>query len=62
MDYRPYTNEVPIASVALGGRIIEKHFKLDNNSESEDDVLLLNPNEFKQMVNSVRKVEKSLGT
>ena len=53
--------EVPIASVVLGGRIIEKHFKLQDNSGSEDDAFSLKPEEFKQMVNSIRKVEKSLG-
>ena len=53
--------EVPIASVILGGRIIEKHFKLTENSNSEDDAFSLTPKEFKQMVDSVRKVEKSLG-
>lgn len=53
--------EVPITSVVLGGRIIEKHFKLKDNSGSEDDAFSLKPNEFKQMVDSIRKVEKSLG-
>ena len=54
--------EVPIASVVLGGRIIEKHFKLTENSGSEDDAFSLTPEEFKKMVNSIRIVEKSLGT
>ena len=53
--------EVPIASVVLGGRIIEKHFKLTEKSDSEDDAFSLTPSEFKQMVDSVRKVEKTLG-
>jgi len=53
--------EVPIASVVLGGRIIEKHFKLTENSGSEDDAFSLTPSEFKEMVDSVRKVEKTLG-
>ena len=53
--------EVPIASVVLGGRIIEKHFKLNDDSGSEDDAFSLTPIEFKQMVDSVRKVEKTLG-
>ena len=53
--------EVPIASVVLGGRIIEKHFKLIDDSGSEDDAFSLTPIEFKQMVESVRKVEKTLG-
>ena len=54
--------EVPIASVVLGGRIIEKHFKLTDDSGSEDDAFSLKPDEFKKMVDSVRIVEKTLGT
>jgi pseudaminic acid synthase len=53
--------EVPIASVVLGGRIIEKHFKLTDDSGSEDDAFSLKPEEFKKMVDSVRTVEKTLG-
>jgi pseudaminic acid synthase len=53
--------EVPIASVVLGGRIIEKHFKLTDDSGSEDDAFSLKPDEFKKMVDSVRIVEKTLG-
>ena len=53
--------EVPIASVVLGGRIIEKHFKLTDDSGSEDDAFSLKPDEFKQMVDSVRVAEKTLG-
>lgn len=53
--------EVPIASVVLGARIIEKHFKLSDNSGSEDDAFSLTPTEFKQMVDAVRKVEKTIG-
>lgn len=53
--------EVPIASVCLGARIIEKHFTLDKNSGSPDDAFSLNPVEFKQMVDSVRNVEKAIG-
>ena len=53
--------EVPIASVVLGGRIIEKHFKLTDDSGSEDDAFSLKPDEFKKMVESVRIVEKTLG-
>ena len=53
--------EVPIASVVLGGRIIEKHFKLNDDSGSEDDAFSLTPIEFKKMVDAVRTVEKTLG-
>lgn len=53
--------EVPIAAVCLGAKVIEKHFTLDRSSGSPDDKFSLLPSEFKQMVESIRKVEKSLG-
>jgi pseudaminic acid synthase len=53
--------EVPITAVALGAKIIEKHFILSRNSESPDDAFSLTPSEFKQMVDSVRIAEKSIG-
>ena len=53
--------EVPIAAVALGARIVEKHFTLSRESGSADDEFSLTPDEFKQMVDSIRIVEKTLG-
>jgi pseudaminic acid synthase len=53
--------EVPIASVCVGARVIEKHFTLSRDSGSADDAFSLTPPEFKQMVDSVRIVEKTLG-
>ena len=53
--------EVPLASVVLGARIIEKHFTLSRDSGSEDDAFSLLPIEFKQMVDSVRIIEKTIG-
>lgn len=53
--------EVPITAVALGARIIEKHFTLSRDSGSPDDAFSLTPDEFKHMVDSIRIVEKSLG-
>lgn len=53
--------EVPIASVCLGASVIEKHFTLSRQSGSADDAFSLEPNEFKQMVESIRVVEKTLG-
>ncbi|MEO5907504.1 MAG: pseudaminic acid synthase [Saprospiraceae bacterium] len=53
---------VPVASVALGAKIIEKHFILDKNLGGPDASFSLEPAEFKLMVDSVRDVEKSLGT
>ncbi|MEN4018365.1 MAG: pseudaminic acid synthase [Methanobacterium sp.] len=54
-------NSVPIASVALGAKIIEKHFILDRNLGGPDAEFSLEPEEFKVMVKSVREVEKALG-
>lgn len=52
---------VPIASVALGACIIEKHLTLDRKLGGPDAAFSLEPNEFKAMVKSVREVEKALG-
>jgi len=52
---------VPIASVALGACIIEKHLTLDRKLEGPDAAFSLEPDEFKAMVKSVREVEKALG-
>jgi pseudaminic acid synthase len=53
--------EVPVASVCMGAKIIEKHFTLSRQSGSPDDAFSLEPHEFKQMVDSVRIVEKTIG-
>lgn len=52
---------VPIASIALGAKVIEKHFILDKSIGGPDASFSLEPNEFKQMVNAVRDAEKALG-
>lgn len=53
--------EVPIAAVALGAEIIEKHFTLDHNMEGPDHKASLEPDELKLMVDGIRKIEKALG-
>lgn len=53
--------EVPIAAVAIGASIIEKHFTLDRDMEGPDHKASLNPNEFNQMVMSIRNIEKAFG-
>lgn len=53
--------EVPIAAVALGAKIIEKHFTLDRNMEGPDHKASLEPNELKNMVDSIRNIEIALG-
>ena len=52
----------PIASVALGSRIIEKHFILDRKMGGPDAAFSMEPDEFKTMVEAIRDVEKALGT
>lgn len=53
--------EVPIAAVALGARIIEKHFTLDKNMEGPDHKASLEPEELKKMVAGIRNIEEALG-
>ncbi|MBA4745336.1 MAG: pseudaminic acid synthase [Muricauda sp.] len=52
---------VPIVSVALGARVIEKHFILDREFGGVDSAFSMNPDEFKEMVRAVREAEKCLG-
>ena len=54
--------EVPVASVALGASIIEKHMILDRNLGGPDAAFSLEPEEFKTLVKQVRNVEKAIGT
>ncbi|MCR4639504.1 N-acetylneuraminate synthase [Ruminococcus sp.] len=53
--------EVPIAAVALGAEVIEKHFTLDRNMEGPDHKASLEPSELKAMVEGIRNIEKALG-
>ncbi len=53
--------EVPIAAVALGARIIEKHFTLSREMEGPDHKASLEPLELKEMVNAIRNIEMALG-
>ena len=52
--------EVPVAAVALGAQIIEKHFTLDRNMEGPDHLASLEPDELKAMVNAIRNTELAL--
>lgn len=52
--------EVPIAAVALGATVIEKHFTLDKMMEGPDHKASLEPNELKAMVSAIRNIEKTL--
>jgi N-acetylneuraminate synthase/N,N'-diacetyllegionaminate synthase len=53
--------EVPIAAVALGARIIEKHFTLDKKLLGPDHKASLEPGELKEMIKAIRNIEKALG-
>lgn len=53
---------VPIAAVARGAKVIEKHFTLDRNWEGNDHRVSLLPDEFRTMVQSIREVEQALGS
>jgi len=52
---------VAVASVALGSRIVEKHFILDRSIGGPDASFSMEPAEFKQMVDDIRLVEKAIG-
>lgn len=54
--------EVPIAAVALGATIIEKHFTLDKKMEGPDHKASLEPDELKAMVTAIRNIELAFGT
>ncbi|MBQ6946797.1 MAG: N-acetylneuraminate synthase family protein, partial [Clostridia bacterium] len=54
--------EVSIAAVALGATVIEKHFTLDRNMIGPDHKASIEPQELKNLVSSIRNVEKALGS
>jgi N,N'-diacetyllegionaminate synthase len=54
--------EIPLAAVALGAAVIEKHFTLDKDMEGPDHKASLEPDELKEMVRCIRNVETSLGS
>ena len=54
--------EVPIAAVALGAKVIEKHFTLDRTMDGPDHKASLEPSELKTMVDAIRNIESSMGT
>lgn len=61
--YSDHTNgiEVPIAAVAMGASVIEKHFTLDREMEGPDHKASLEPDEMITMVQAIRNIEKALG-
>lgn len=63
VGYSDHTSgiEVPIAAVALGAKVIEKHITLDRTLSGPDHKASLEPQEFKFMVKSIRNIENALG-
>jgi N-acetylneuraminate synthase/N,N'-diacetyllegionaminate synthase len=54
--------EVPIAAVAMGAQVIEKHFTLDKTLPGPDHKASLEPSELKAMVQAIRHIEQALGS
>ena len=53
--------EIPVAAVAMGATIIEKHFTLDKTMEGPDHMASLEPDELINMVKAIRNIEKAMG-
>jgi pseudaminic acid synthase len=53
---------VPVAAVALGACIVEKHFTLSRSVSGPDSAFSMEPNEFRAMVEAIRSTESALGT
>lgn len=53
--------EVPIAAVAMGATVIEKHFTLDRNMVGPDHKASIEPKELKDMITAIRNIELALG-
>lgn len=53
---------VAVAAVAMGAKIIEKHFTLDKDMDGPDHKASSDPQEFKQYVNAIRNIETAMGT
>jgi sialic acid synthase SpsE len=54
--------EIPLAAVALGATVIEKHYTLDRNQPGPDHPFAVEPDELKAMVAGIRKVQSALGS
>lgn len=54
--------EIPVAAVAMGAIVIEKHFTLDRNMEGPDHKASLEPNELAAMVSAIRNIEAAIGS
>ena len=54
--------DVPIAAVAMGASVIEKHFTIDKSLPGPDHKASLEPNELKAMISGIRNIEKAMGS
>ena len=63
VGYSDHTSgiEIPIAAVALGATVIEKHFTIDRTFERPDHKASLEPHELLEMIKSIRNIENALG-
>jgi N-acetylneuraminate synthase len=61
--YSDHTNgiAIPVAAIAMGAAVIEKHFTLDKTMDGPDHKASLDPTELKQMISSIRQVEMAMG-
>ena len=55
-------NTVAIAAVAMGAKVVEKHFTLDKNMEGPDHKASSTPDEFKEYVKAIRDIEVAMGS
>ena len=64
VGYSDHTDgiEVPLAAVALGATVIEKHFTLDKNMPGPDHKASASPEELRALVSGIRNIEKALGS
>ena len=64
VGYSDHTNgyQVALCAVALGAKLVEKHFTLDRKQHGPDHASSIEPKEFKYMVKSIRNIEKALGS
>lgn len=53
---------IPIAAIALGARVVEKHITFDRNATGPDHKASMYPNEFREMVSNIRNVQLALGS
>lgn len=61
-DHSHHPTQAPIAAVALGACVIEKHFTLDNNLPGPDHSFAITPPQLKQMVDAIRDTEEMVGS